>query len=320
MATKKFSELNALTTPVPSTDYGAIVSGGKTKRMLLKYILVGGNQAITTLTTLANPDSAVDYLLISDTDVSLNKKILINDLFRGAGGSVSNTAVGWHALAANTIGSYNIAVGQDALAANTTGSYNTAVGRHALAANITGSDNTAVGRAALLANTTGSYNTAVGRYAGAGITSGENLTCVGYNAAPSAVDAVNEVTLGDTTVTMLRCKVTTITGLSDERDKSNIAPLGLGLDFIRDLRPKKWTWDIRAEEKIKGTKDVEDVGFVAQDLDLVQKTHGVIPGLVFKPNADRWESSPGKLLPVAIQAIQELATKVDVLEGRLNNA
>ena len=164
-------------------------------------------------------------------------------------------------------------------------------------------------------NTTGNYNSFFGRDAGFSNTEGTNLTCVGYNAQASAVDATNEITLGDANVTTLRCKTQTITALSDRRDKTAIEPIPLGLDFIRDLKPSKWVWNCRDGSRIGD----EDTGFIAQDLDDSQKKFGYeIPGLVFKPNDDRWEASSGKLLPVAVKAIQELAARVELLEAQID--
>jgi hypothetical protein len=141
------------------------------------------------------------------------------------------------------------------------------------------------------------------------------LTCIGYNAQASTAGATNEVTLGNANVTTLRCKTQTITALSDRRDKTAIEPIPLGLDFIRDLKPSKWVWNCRDGSRIGD----EDTGFVAQDLDDAQQMHGYeIPGLVFKSNDDRWEASSGKLLTVAIKAIQELAAKVDMLEAQID--
>jgi hypothetical protein len=53
-------------------------------------------------------------------------------------------------------------------------------------------------------NTTGCQNTALGQTAGSTVTTGSNLTLLGYNAEPSSATATNEVTLGDTNVTIVR--------------------------------------------------------------------------------------------------------------------
>ena len=181
--------------------------------------------------------------------------------------------------------------------------------------NTTGNSNSFFGYYAGYANTTGSYNAFFGRHAGTANTTGSNLTCIGYNAQPSSASATNEITLGNASVATLRCKTQTITALSDRRDKTDIEPIQLGLDFVRDLKPVRWVWNCRDGSRIGD----EDTGFIAQDLDDSQQKFGYeIPGLVFKPSDDRWEASSGKLLPVAIKAIQELAEKVELLEDQIN--
>ena len=65
----------------------------------------------------------------------------------------------------------------------------------------------------------------MGHLAGSSITSGEKLTCIGYDAQPSSATATNQITLGNSFVGSLRCAVTTITALSDARDKKNITDL-----------------------------------------------------------------------------------------------
>jgi hypothetical protein len=93
-----------------------------------------------------------------------------------------NTAIGYDALTANTLGSYNTAVGSGALSASTIGSNNTAVGYLALDLNTDGNNNTSFGTSALTANTSGSTNTAVGVASLASNNTGGNNTAVGYQA------------------------------------------------------------------------------------------------------------------------------------------
>jgi hypothetical protein len=181
---------------------------------------------------------------------------------------------------------------------------------------------TAVGFQALRI-VTGAQNTALGSGAGFSITSGSNLTCIGHSAAASSATATNEITLGNSSVATLRCQVTTITSLSDARDKKDVAPLDAGLDFINALNPVRFTWNMRPEEDhegnmVQGRKDDPDTGFIAQDLKAVQEATGiVIPGLVHDNNPDKLEAGYGKLLPVLVKAIQELSAKVEALEAQL---
>ncbi|MDB9726444.1 hypothetical protein OAA81_02075 [Flavobacteriaceae bacterium] len=119
-----------------------------------------------------------------------------------AGGNY-NTLVGDNAGTAITTGDYNTALGRNALAANTTGISNIAIGGFALDANTTSNYSTAVGYQALGVST-GTKNTALGRDAGLDVTTGSNLTLIGHNAQPSSATATNEMTFGDTNVTLNR--------------------------------------------------------------------------------------------------------------------
>ncbi len=224
-----------------------------------------------------------------------------------------NVAVGNAALGfANTSGSYNTAIGVAALDFNTTGNYNTAGGYMALYSNTSGFNNAAVGDSALHYNTTGNSNTALGHNAGVTVTTGSNLTMIGNNAQPSSAIATNQITLGNSSVTTLRCNVTTITSLSDARDKKNIQDLSLGLDFIAKLKPRQYNWDKREwypNKVADGSKmqKMPTAGFIAQELDEAQTAQNAEwLNLVFKDNPEKWEATWGNLLPVMVKAIQEL--------------
>jgi endosialidase-like protein len=222
-----------------------------------------------------------------------------------------NTAVGVSSLHSNTIGYNNTAVGWNSLYSST-GWQNTAVGLHSLFSNTTGYSNTALGEQSLYSNTTGFNNTALGRVSGSFITTGTNLTCIGYNAEPTSGSAVNQITLGNSSITSLRCQVTTITALSDARDKKNIQELPLGLDFISKLKPRQFNWDKREwyDDNISDgskMKETPTAGFIAQELDEAQtKENAEWLNLVLKDNPQKLEATPGNLLPVMVKAIQEL--------------
>ena len=63
-----------------------------------------------------------------------------------------------------------------------------------------------------------------------------------------------------------------------------------------------------------------EAGFIAQDLQKLENEEGVADwmNLVYDENPDRLEATPGSLLPVLVQAIKELTTKVTELEAKLN--
>lgn len=157
------------------------------------------------------------------------------------------------------------------------------------------------------------YNTFVGDNSGANLTSGQNNTAIGYNAKPATATTSNSITLGNSSVTSLRCAVTSITSLSDARDKKDVSPIELGLDFVKELNPVKFVWDDRNED---GKHDIADSGFIAQELKAVEDKYDAadVLKLVYDENPEKLEASYGRLIPVLVQAIKDLAAKVERLE------
>ena len=225
-----------------------------------------------------------------------------------------NTATGYIALYNTTTGAENNGFGNSALYANTTGSRNDAFGYRALYSNTVGSLNTAVGNNALR-NSTGSGNTAVGYQAGNGITTGQNNLCLGYDADVSSATVSNEITLGNSSISTLRCNTQTISSLSDARDKTDVQELPEGLDFISKLNPVKFQWQTRDGNGKDGTYEA---GFIAQELQSAQKDADAdYLGLVMDENPDRLEASYGKLVPMLVKAIQELKSEVEQLKANV---
>jgi hypothetical protein len=155
--------------------------------------------------------------------------------------------------------------------------------------------------------TGGSNNTFIGYSAGNSQTSGSNSTAIGFGADTSTASASNEITLGNSSISKLRCAVTTITAISDARDKTNIETIPAGLDFIGRLNPVKFTWNMRDGGKV----GIDEFGFVAQELQSAQESAGIsYPNLVSSDNPDRLEASYGTLVPALVKAIQELKALV----------
>jgi hypothetical protein len=146
---------------------------------------------------------------------------------------------------------------------------------------------------------------------------GCNVVVIGSSASSSSSSVCNEITFGNASITTIRAAVTTITALSDERDKTDIIALPVGLDFVNALKPVKFTWQMREENEVKdGTSEA---GFIAQDLQKAQQDFDVEDylGLVYDENPEKLEASPGKLIPVLVKAIQELSAKNEALEARI---
>lgn len=168
----------------------------------------------------------------------------------------------------------------------------------------TGDGNVGVGARAGKYLGAGSNNTFLGCDTGATATTGDNNTVIGYTADKSAATVSNEFTLGNSSIATLRCQQTSITALSDRRDKKDIEDLELGLDFINTLRPVKFTWNMRDGGRVGEL----EAGFIAQELlEASEKSGAKWVGLVSENNLNRLEASPGKLLPILVKAVQELS-------------
>ncbi len=272
-----------------------------------------------------------------------------------------NTALGYAALLSNTTGSHNTACGRAALLSNTTGSYNAAHGRDALYFNTTGSHNTATGRAALYSNTTGSSNTAYGRDALYANTIGDSNTAVGRNALRYTITGTdntdysncsglgyyvrvsgsNQVQLGNSSTTTYAYGA--VQDRSDARDKADIRDTILGLDFIRQLRPVDFRWDMRDDYVDRIIEEDPETGDITERLVPVPKDgsrkrkrfhHGLIAqevkevldrlGVDFGGFQDHSRSGGDDVLSIGytemiaplIRAVQELSDRVEMLEGK----
>jgi hypothetical protein len=226
-------------------------------------------------------------------------------------------AIGVEAMRyARTAQGANLVVGNYAVnGVNYTGVNNTVLGPSAAQALSSGSENTFVGAGSGSITATGNQNTAVGRSAGPSSASFNNTTQIGYNAGCTASD---QVTLGNSSVSALRCAVTSITAISDMRDKEKAGDDGLlpfdALAFIRGVAVRWFTWAMRDGSK---TTSKPEAGIFAQELKNLQDEHGVDLGLVDMADPDRMEAAPGKLLFPLIEAVQRIADRCDALEMRL---
>ena len=230
-------------------------------------------------------------------------------------------------------GSNNVAIGKFAMYLSTTASTTVAIGGGAGQSLTTGTGNTFIGGTSGNNVTTGGANTCVGQNAGATLSAnaftntfiggnagtnvlnitGQGNMCLGHASAPSSASVNHEVTLGSGSILALRCAVTSITSLSDARDKKDVAELAAGLDFVKELNPVSFIWDDRDEA---GKHDVKDFGFIAQDLKATQEKYDMAEtlGLVYEENPEKLEASYGKLIPILVKAIQELSAEVKSLK------
>ena len=228
---------------------------------------------------------------------------------------INNTYVGWGAgVVLNNASNSNTLLGKQAGPNLTSAVNNVFVGSGAGLLSVTGASNVMLGTGAGTLST-GSQNVFVGHIAGGTTTTGENNIVLGYQSNAAAATTSNSITLGNSSHNVLRCAVTSITSLSDARDKKDVAPIDLGLEFVKELNPVKFVWDDRNEE---GKHDVADSGFIAQDLKALEDKYEVadVLKLVYDENPEKLEASYGRLIPVLVQAIKDLAAKVELLESK----
>lgn len=204
----------------------------------------------------------------------------------------------------------NTVVGRSALISNTMGSRTTSLGSQSLQNNTTGSNNTGIGDSALFSNTTGNFNTALGFGSLSNNTVFINSTGLGAN---SQASASNQINLGDTAITSLRCNVQSITSLSDERDKTDIVEITEGLDFVSKLKPVSFTWNQRDGNRV----GIKSAGFIAQDLLTLQNNSliGENLDLVSDSDPEQLEARYNNLLPILVKAIQELKAEIELLKA-----
>ena len=89
----------------------------------------------------------------------------------------------------------------------------------------------------------------------------------------------------------------------------------LGLDFVKVLKPVKYVWNFRDGSSQNGNTDI---GFIAQDLLKAQTdAEATYAGFVSESNPEQLAIAQSKLIPVLVNAIQELAAEVAELKAKL---
>lgn len=292
--------------------------------------LTGDNNFVQILDANGDP---VFKSIPSNSNVAVGKSTLTNTTGQ------YNTAVGAFALSLNTTGDSNTAlglgagsgaitatksvfIGENSGGLTQSGNENTAVGSRAGygqnpfgASTGMGSGNTCIGAKSGGQLTGGTYNTFIGWEAGNTETTGTNNICIGKSSTSVSLTTSNSITLGNSSHTVLRCAVTSITSLSDARDKKEVEDLNVGLEFIDGLRPVKFVWNDRNEE---GKHDIADFGFIAQELkaaeDAVEMSD--VLKLVYDENPEKLEATYGKLIPILVKAVQELSAELKALKAK----
>ena len=179
----------------------------------------------------------------------------------------------------------------------------------------------------------GDNNVCIGyqsNYNSGGASTNSNIITLGNSSSPSSSSVSNEITLGDSNITTLRCAVTTISALSDKRDKTNIKDCNLGLKFIKKIKPVQFSWKRRIlaeDDKNYKHNGKHKLGCIAQQLqEAMSNNENEFLDLVNENNPERLEIKQNNLIPAIVKALQELdkesidlKKKNDLLLKRINN-
>ena len=217
------------------------------------------------------------------------------------------------------------------------GTNNAAFGVEALGGCSTGSRNFAYGYASLFSLSSGSSNIAMGDATGYNVTSGSNNLLFGQNAGRTGYQSPyqsiagittgsNQIHMGNESHSTARIQISWTVN-SDSRDKTDVTPIDVGLDFVKDLNPVTFRWDKRSdyEDRIPtGKNKLEELtlGFLAQEVEEVEKSYGYDvankTNLVVDRDVDQdhFGITYEKMIPILVKAIQELETRVKELENK----
>jgi hypothetical protein len=240
---------------------------------------------------------------------------------RNATTGCANIAIGGFAGACLTTGSHNFFAGCSAGRCNTTGCNNIFFGSFAGYYTTTGNCNTFIGDNSGRSNTIGSHNVFIGRYAGGCMTGGNTTGCnniaIGcasgmdglYNFATTG--GSNIIVMGNNSHTAAYVKVAWTTG-SDARDKTNIIPIPVGRDFLKQLNPVQYQWKDRETDEV--TVEKPNYGFLAQDILALEDAPTII---VDDHDPDHLKVRESMIVPVLVKTVQELIEEVDALKEEI---
>ena len=228
----------------------------------------------------------------------------------GNGANVTSSPIAWQGVAigfmAQAAGGQGVAIGEYAKAEE----YGVAIGSYSDANN--------------------NFSVGIGNNSQA---TQNNTTALGYQASATSA---NQFALGNSSVSDLRCQDTSITAVSDRRDKTQIEPLSVGLDFVNAIEPKAYYKNNRNEyydaddnfnqsdyEAATKKYTKREFGFVAQDVAAQLPNTYSDARLSFTETDDVrgfevQHFTIGDMTPILWKALRELSDKYDALLARVS--
>jgi hypothetical protein len=257
----------------------------------------------------------------------------------GSGGRCRSVAIGQRAHRSATGGRDNVMLGSFAGDGSTTNVQTVLIGVNAgrnnnldnglgigvdsLCASGFGTENTAIGFRAQRYGS-GIRNISIGSYANTNINLNFTIA-IGRN---TCVGSSYHMIWGGSYNNKYNCVWGGWSYFSDARDKTDVETLdsNLGLNFIRRLRPVKYSWDNRQSYVEKcgyeyGTKDgtladtKEHYGVIAQELKQVLDDIGEeFGGLLYNEQEDSYRVRYAEFIAPLTKAVQELDTRTQALK------
>jgi hypothetical protein len=146
-----------------------------------------------------------------------------------------------------------------------------------------------------------------------------NMIELGGTTMPNVTS--NAITL-DSTITPIYCAVTSITSLSDERDKSNIQVLNNCSDIVEKIRPIMYETNMRDlnDGQILSSGD-KRIGFSAQNLLTVEdeSNYKGYLKLAVSDDPQRYYVNSSNVLPLLVQTLKELMVKNKKIKSIIDN-
>lgn len=267
------------------------------------FMTNGVNNRIVTATGLDAMTAQAGLTYDGDT-------LKINGLINQTTATFGSTYFGTNSGVNNNVsGSHNTGFGYDSGRNISSGYRNTAVGLGSLYSVTTGASNVGIGYGAsgFVTSNNPSQSVFIGALASPEGSNQSNQIVIGYSATGQGS---NTIMLGNSSITDLYCYDTSISSPSDRRDKKKIKTLESGLNFVRELRPVVFEWNMRKSTK----KGIKDIGFIAQELSKTQENNTeseYINLTKHNKELDRWFAQYSNLIPIYAKAIQDLDDKIE---------
>jgi hypothetical protein len=287
-----------------------------------------GPRALLNSTGFGN--TGIGSLTLRNNTHSMNTALGSEAMEQGNLGD-SNTAVGYFSLPLNAGGGRNVAVGSHSMEDNDQGHGNTAVGVQSLLENKGGSANTAIGFNSLFSGKTGSGNTAIGANTAVSADGFSNATAIGFGAI---VNASNKVRIGNSAVTVIEGQVP-FTTPSDGRYKFQVREDVKGLDFIMNLRPVTYQFDVQrfdshearhtggmtvVQAAYKEAEAIRRSGFIAQEVEKAANRSGYDFSGIIRPKTedDHYSLSYESFVVPLVKAVQEQQKLIADLQKQID--